>query len=37
MTICPNCAYKLASQNSSGEIQCENCGFDEANDEPKSN
>ena len=36
--ICPNCGdSENISKNSSGDIQCENCGFDEGNDEPKSN
>lgn len=32
-TICPNCGSENPKRNSSGEIQCENCGYDEANDE----
>jgi hypothetical protein len=35
--ICPNCGSGDISKNSSGDIQCENCGFDEGNDTPKSN
>ena len=32
MSECPNCGASPVRTNSSGEIQCENCGFDEAND-----
>lgn len=31
-TICPECGYKNPARNSSDEIQCENCGYDEANE-----
>lgn len=30
--ICPKCGMENPKRNSSDEIQCENCGYDEAND-----
>lgn len=29
---CPNCGHADPQRNSSDEIMCENCGYDEAND-----
>lgn len=30
-TVCPGCGVENPKRNSSDEITCENCGFDEAN------
>ena len=35
LTTCPKCGVGNPDQNSSGEIQCENCGYDETSDEVK--
>lgn len=29
---CPNCGSTETWSNSSDELQCDNCGFDESND-----
>ncbi len=32
-TICPQCGHTNPHRNSSDEIQCDNCGYDESNAE----
>lgn len=35
--LCESCGSEDVFRNSCGEIQCDNCGFDEGNDEAKQN